>query len=104
MLSDFLMTEGSIKEATVSSSHIMDHMEVPAGGLESRYTLFTCLAKGPPLCTTRRINSGLDQTCAPASNGVTTISFQGARRVMDAASGSHHQFSSAPPALLPPMM
>ena len=42
-------------------------------------------------------------TWAPASPVVMTICFHGARMTIDAASGSHHQFSSQLPALLPPM-
>src|SRR5277367_6540078 len=95
IVSDFLITVGSINDATSNSSHIMDHMDVPAGA---------CAASGPPAFTICCINAALDHTCSPASNGLTTISFHGSCSTMDAASGSHHQFNSGPPCELPPMM
>src|SRR6266852_5684314 len=104
MVSDCVITDGSRIEATVSSSHIIDQVVVPEGGLDSRYTCFTCLASGPPASTTRRINRSLDHTFAPTSNGVMTISFHGSRITIAAASGSHHQLNEGLPALLPPMM
>src|ERR1700733_4319341 len=104
IVSDFLITVGSINDATSNSSHIMDHMDVPAGGCASRYTCFTCALSGPPAFTIFPIKSALDHTCSPASYGLITISFHGSRITMEAASGSHHQFSSGPPRKLPPMM
>ena len=62
-----------------------------------------CLAKRPPAFTTRRMSASLLKGCHPASAGVTTISRQGSRITMAAASGSHHQFSSKPPRLLAPI-
>ena len=57
----------------------------------------------PPELAMRRISASLVNGCAPASPGVTTISRQGSRITIAAASGSHHQFSSNPPLLLAPM-
>src|ERR1700675_2805052 len=89
---DFLITVGSSNDATSNSSHIMDHMDVPAGGCASRYTCFTCAASGPPDLTISSISAALDHTCSPASKGLMTISFHGSCSTMDAASGSHVQF------------
>ena len=36
IVSDFLITDGSIMDATVSSSHIIDHIDVPGWGCASR--------------------------------------------------------------------
>jgi len=86
-------------EATVNSSHIMDHIDAPAGAAYQG----THASHGSQRSS--RLHDFLHQPLAgphlsPISNGVTTISFHGSRSTIAAASGSHHQFSSDPPALL----